>query len=74
MSELNDDYLWDSSTDTTEEVPAEEVGNDYYQQDSNYYDDSDKEESEPEPEKEEKEDYLTRVLKSKGVDKSRVRI
>lgn len=74
MSELNEDYLWDSSTDTTEEVPAEEVGNDYYQQDSNYYDDSDKEESEPEPEKEEKEDYLTRVLKSKGVDKSRVRI
>ena len=74
MSELNEDYLWDSSTDTTEEIPAEEVGNDYYQQDSNYYDDSDKEESEPEPEKEEKEDYLTRVLKSKGVDKSRVRI
>lgn len=74
MSELNEDYLWDSSTDTTEEVPAEEVGNDYYQQDSNYYDDSDEEESKPEPEKEEKEDYLTRVLKSKGVDKSRVRI
>lgn len=74
MSELNDDYLWDSSTDTTEEIPAEEVGNDYYQQDSSYYDDSDKEESEPEPEKEEKDDYLTRVLKSKGVDKSRVRI
>ena len=74
MSELNEDYLWDSSTDTTEEVPAEEVGNDYYQQDSDYYDDSDEEESKPEPEKEEKEDYLTRVLKSKGVDKSRVRI
>lgn len=74
MSELNEDYLWDSSTDTTEEVPAEEVGNDYYQQDSNYYDDSNEEESEPEPEKEEKEDYLTRILKSKGVDKSRVRI
>lgn len=74
MSELNEDYLWDSSTDTTEEVPAEEVGNDYYQQGSSYYDNSDKEESEPEPEEEEKEDYLTRVLKSKGVDKSRVRI
>lgn len=75
MAELNDDYLLDP-------VDPSQQDNNYYEPDypnfdpsnDNYYDEPNNEpepKSEPEPQT---EDYLSRMLKIKGIDRNRVRI